>query len=284
MIYDYLSITSRGDSIWDFCDLMGIIVLGNNVQGFDTKWDEVLLSTKKILEDGTLELFLQNETQRFKTIEVYLGSLHARYHAKREETSNTRLKDMARRLLDQKIKDRNFDASRTDKTAQGAALKRREMANVAVAKQNKETALNGPLKDNVRKVTRAALSTMNIQQERAGRKTSNTISFTRLNQIFQRGRQRCQGQGTKIQQQRPASLLQVHAGEMSDNYQTKEGCRFGDKCSFMNNEDRNSQGKMQKKDSKPDNATTTLVKDIGKLDVFLEEQKFYVNQRMDLPT
>ena len=40
------------------------------------------------------------------------------------------------------------------------------MGNVAVAKENKETDLNGHLKDSVRRMTRAVSSTMKIQNER----------------------------------------------------------------------------------------------------------------------
>ena len=41
-----------------------------------------------------------------------------------EEPNFSRLKDMERRFLDQKIEDRNIDARRDDKTAQGAAQRR----------------------------------------------------------------------------------------------------------------------------------------------------------------
>ena len=62
-----------------------------------------------------------------------------------------------------------------------------------------------------------------------------------------------------------------------------EGCRFHDKCSFIHNED-NSQGKKQKKCSKPDKTTTALVKDIEQLGrisqrtVFVEEKQSEVQK------
>ena len=86
---------------------------------------------------------------------------------KGKEPSCTRLKEMVRRFVDQKINDRNFDVRRDDKTAPRVAVKKeKEMANVAVAKESKEIALNGSLKNNVRKVTRTALSTMKRKEER----------------------------------------------------------------------------------------------------------------------
>ena len=44
MIYDNFRVTGKGESIWDFSDLMEVALRKKNVQGFDTKRDEVLLS------------------------------------------------------------------------------------------------------------------------------------------------------------------------------------------------------------------------------------------------
>ena len=38
MIYDYIRVTGTDESILDFCDLVGVSLRGDNVQGFDTKW------------------------------------------------------------------------------------------------------------------------------------------------------------------------------------------------------------------------------------------------------
>ena len=78
-------ITGTGESILDFCDLVGVSHRRHNVQGFDTKWDEVLLSMKNFRRwhSGT---FIQDETQRFRTIGVYFGIVYSRYKAKKEKT------------------------------------------------------------------------------------------------------------------------------------------------------------------------------------------------------
>ena len=91
MIYDYFRAT--GQSVLEFSDLMGMSLRGDNVQGFETTWDEVLLSMKKIPEDGVWGKFKQDEIQRFRTSEVCCGIVHSRYKAKGEEASFSRLKD-----------------------------------------------------------------------------------------------------------------------------------------------------------------------------------------------
>ena len=91
----------------------------------------------------------QNETQKFRTIEVHFGTAYAGYSAKRRTTQLFPTERHGTQIPGPENKDPNFDA-RDD----------------AVAKENKETALNGSLKGNVRKVTRAALSMMTTKEER----------------------------------------------------------------------------------------------------------------------
>ena len=52
MIYDCFRVTGTGLSISDFSDLMEVTLRRDSVQGFDTKWSEVILLMKKIPEDG----------------------------------------------------------------------------------------------------------------------------------------------------------------------------------------------------------------------------------------
>ena len=49
-----LQVTGTDGSIGDFSDLMGVTRRGDNVQGVDTMWDEVLVSIERT-EDGILD-------------------------------------------------------------------------------------------------------------------------------------------------------------------------------------------------------------------------------------
>ena len=51
MIYDYFRVT---DTVLDYADLFFITLHNDNVQDFDTSWDEILLSMTKIPSDGVL--------------------------------------------------------------------------------------------------------------------------------------------------------------------------------------------------------------------------------------
>ena len=64
----------------------------------------------------------------------------------------------------------------------------------------------------------------------------------------------------------------LHPPECAKN-ETKEGCKFGEKCFPKQNEDKNSQGKKQQKDTKPDMATSGLVENIETLGCIFSEHR-----------
>ena len=47
MNYEYFRETGTHETILDFSDLMGVSLRGVDVLGFDTRWNEVLLSSMK---------------------------------------------------------------------------------------------------------------------------------------------------------------------------------------------------------------------------------------------
>ena len=61
MIYDYFWVVGAHDTVLDYADLFTITVLRNDdVQEFDTRWDEILLSMTKIPPDDVLESFYKS--------------------------------------------------------------------------------------------------------------------------------------------------------------------------------------------------------------------------------
>ena len=55
MIYDYFRVTGAHDTVLDYADLFSITLRNDNVQDFDTRWYEILLSMTKIPSDDVLE-------------------------------------------------------------------------------------------------------------------------------------------------------------------------------------------------------------------------------------
>ena len=55
MIYEHFRVTVHHGTILELSDLVNITLKGDNVQGFDAKWDEVLLSMRDAPNDNMLE-------------------------------------------------------------------------------------------------------------------------------------------------------------------------------------------------------------------------------------
>ena len=47
MIYDYFRVTGAHDTVLDYADLFSVTLHDDNIQEFDTRWDDVLLSSVK---------------------------------------------------------------------------------------------------------------------------------------------------------------------------------------------------------------------------------------------
>ena len=75
MIYDYFRVTGAHDTVLDYADLLSITLRNDDVQEFDTRWDETFLSMTKIPSDDILEsLYILRvpESDQLKTVlELY---------------------------------------------------------------------------------------------------------------------------------------------------------------------------------------------------------------------
>ena len=83
MIYDYCRVTGAHDTVLDYSDLFSITLRNDNVQEFDTKWDDILFSMTKIPSDDVLEslytLRVRESDQLKNVLELYDMEIHQRY-------------------------------------------------------------------------------------------------------------------------------------------------------------------------------------------------------------
>ena len=80
MIYDYFRVSGAHDLVLDYADLFSVTLHDDNIQEFDTTWDEVLLSMSKIPSDDILESLYKlriRESVQLKTVlELYYMEIH----------------------------------------------------------------------------------------------------------------------------------------------------------------------------------------------------------------
>ena len=105
----------------DYADLFSVTLRDDNVQEFDTRWDEVLLSMSKIPSDDILESLCTlriRESDQLKTaLELY--DMDENYQ---------KLKTIEKRSADQNLRLRNFDAKH-GRIETGAEVKNRKGTN-----------------------------------------------------------------------------------------------------------------------------------------------------------
>ena len=71
MINDYFRVTGAHDGVLDYADFFSVTLRDDNIQEFDTRWDEVLLSMSKLPSDEILESLYKLkicESDQLKTI------------------------------------------------------------------------------------------------------------------------------------------------------------------------------------------------------------------------
>ena len=110
MICDYFRVIGAHDSVLDYADLFSVTLRDDNVQEFNTRWDEVLLSKSKIPSDHILQslykLRIRESAQLQTALELYDMEIHQmismpNYH---------KLKTLVKRSISQKHRLQNFDA------------------------------------------------------------------------------------------------------------------------------------------------------------------------------
>ena len=71
MICEYFWVTGANDSVENYADLFTVVLRNDNIQEFDPKWDEILLSMTQIPSDDILEGLYKlriRESEKLKTV------------------------------------------------------------------------------------------------------------------------------------------------------------------------------------------------------------------------
>ena len=101
MIYDCFPSTGAHDTVLDCADLFSITLRNDNVQEFDTRWDEVFLSVSKIPSDDILESLYNLRIRESDQLEIVLEFHDMEIHQKISMHNYQRLKTMLKRSFDQ---------------------------------------------------------------------------------------------------------------------------------------------------------------------------------------
>ena len=122
MIYYNFRVTGAHDTLLDYADLFSVTLRDGNVQEFDTRWDEVLLSMSKIPSGDVLESLYKIRIRESVQLKTVLELYDLEIHQKISMPNHQKQKTMVKRSIDQKLRLRNFDA-RHGRIETGAVVK-----------------------------------------------------------------------------------------------------------------------------------------------------------------
>ena len=125
MINDYFLVIGGHDTVLDYADFFSVTLHHDNIQEFDTRWDEVLLSVSKIPSDDVLESLCKLRIRESAQLKNVLELYDMEIHQKTSVLDYQKLKTIVKRSIDQELRVRNFDV-RHGRIETGAVVKNRK--------------------------------------------------------------------------------------------------------------------------------------------------------------
>ena len=121
LIYEYFRVTGANDFVENYAGLFTVVLRNDDIQEFDSKWDEILSMTQIPCDDILEGLYKlrKRESEKLKTV-LELYDLET--HQKKLGPDYHRLKTMVKRSIEQEIRNRNFGA-RTGNYERNAVVK-----------------------------------------------------------------------------------------------------------------------------------------------------------------
>ena len=107
LIYEYFQDTGANDSVENYADIFTVL-RNDDIQEFDSKWDENLLSMTQIPSDDILENLYKIRVRESETLKTVLELYSMEIHQKTVEPDYHRLKTMVKRSIEQNLRTKNI--------------------------------------------------------------------------------------------------------------------------------------------------------------------------------
>ena len=240
LIYEQFRVTGAHDSVENYADLFTIALRNDDIQEFDSKWDGILLSMTKIPHDDILEGLYKLRIRESEKLKTVLELYDLETHQKKLGPDYHRLKAMVKRSIEQEIRNKNFGA-RSGKFENNAVVKNQG------TKQRVQRILGDcwqwETNGQCVKETIAVSATIRISVGKVHHQIRlRILSCSRVSETHR---------GPEVPEVRVRvvecrdGLARITLEETCNNsfcekwhppeclfYKNKNGCRFGEKCSF----------------------------------------------------
>ena len=122
MIYDHFQAIGACDAAQGLSDLFNICLQSDDVQDFDTRWDQILSGTSEIPHENVLEGLCKMKLQDSEQLQTLLALCNQDLDRDKVPPSYQNLRTTVRQHIDQTIRTRNFRA-RNERIETGALVK-----------------------------------------------------------------------------------------------------------------------------------------------------------------
>ena len=110
LIYVHFQSTGASDAAQGLSDLFNICLQNDDVQDFDTRWDQTFLGTSEMPPENVLEGLYKNKLQDSEQLQTLFAMYNQDLSRDRVTPSCQRLRKMVRQQIDQMIRTRKFKA------------------------------------------------------------------------------------------------------------------------------------------------------------------------------
>ena len=110
LIYENFRVTGANDSVENYTDLFTIALRNDDIQKFDSNWDEIPLSMTTIPSDDFLERLYKSRIRESEKLKTVLELYDLEIHQKKLGPDYHRFKTMVKRSIEQDIRSENFGA------------------------------------------------------------------------------------------------------------------------------------------------------------------------------
>ena len=109
LICEYFGVTGANDSVENYPDLFTDVLRHDDIQEFDSKWDEHLLSMTQISSEEILESLYKLRVRESEKLKTVLELYNMEIHQKKAGPDYHRFKSMVKRSIEQNLQMKNFE-------------------------------------------------------------------------------------------------------------------------------------------------------------------------------
>ena len=110
LICENFRVTGANDSVENYADLFAVVLQNDDIQEFDSKWDEILLSMTQIPSDDILENLYKLRIRESEKLKTVLELYNMEINQKKAGPDYQRLTTMVKISIEQNWRMKNFEA------------------------------------------------------------------------------------------------------------------------------------------------------------------------------